>query len=268
MLADFLSTKFGKSCDRNKTNGDCNYPLGKTLEIGAGCGMLGLILATTKLASRVVMTEATEGMDILTDNVERNVIETHLSTNQRSSDNDAGIHGTSHLPICPKGCISVRRLRWENFQEDAAADSTSEAENDLQPHSFDTIVGTDVVFSTSLVCPLLETIEYMSRGKNAQSASSTRIYLCLQMRCEDSHSLLFSEAHKYGLEVEDVTDELASLCHWSVELDCLLLKINVKKEMTNRRKKSSKEWKKKSSKAKSKKNDKKVTENSKKRKRD
>ena len=268
LLAEFLSSKFG-----NK-DGNRDYTLGNTLEIGSGCGLLGLFLATTKLASRVVLTEAAEVMDILIDNVEQNVIEAHDNDDKPSS-NKKGIHGTPYLPVCPKECISVQRLRWDCLQEDvaaAAADSNSEAENHLRPHSFDTIVGTDVVFSPNLVCPLLETIQYMARMKNEQSAS-TRIYLCLQLRCADSHSLLFSEANKYGLEVIDVSEELALHCPWGVELECLLLQINIKDEMPKRVKKSSKEKKRKKrkkslSKEKSKKDKKKKECSSKKRKRD
>mmetsp|Transcript_14138 Transcript_14138/g.21306 ORF Transcript_14138/g.21306 Transcript_14138/m.21306 type:complete len:351 (+) Transcript_14138:58-1110(+) len=254
LLAAFLSSKFG--LDRNKVDGDRVCPLGKTLEIGAGCGMLGLILAATKLASRVVMTEAAEVMDILTENVDQNKVETPTTNNESESDDDDklsnninGIHGTSSKPVCPEECVSVRRLRWDCLQEDvlaAAADNSSAQENDLKPNSFDTIVGTDVVFSPSLVCPLLETIKLMARKKDVESTKATRIYLCLQIRCADSHSLLFSEAHKYGLEVVDVTGELTSCCPWAVELECLLLKINVKEEMAThgkKRKKCSKEKK-------------------------
>ncbi|KAL7457922.1 hypothetical protein ACHAWC_011201 [Mediolabrus comicus] len=241
LLALFLSSKFGN----NKADGG----LGKTLEIGAGLGMLGLILAANKLASRVVVTETEEVMEILIDNVNQNVIEAH--------DKKKSVHGTPYFPVCPKECISVRQLRWDCLQDDisyAAADRNREEENDLEPHSFDTIVGTDVVFSPSLVCPLLETIQCMARMKNEYSAS-TRIYLCLQIRCSDSHKLLFSEAHKYGLEVIDITDELSSICPWAVELECLLLQINVtrkvSKEVSKKRKKSSKEKSKKKHKKKS-----------------
>jgi len=241
LLALFLSSKFGN----NKAAGS----LGKTLEIGAGLGMLGLILAANKLASRVVVTETEEVMDILIDNVNQNVTEAH--------DKKKSVHGTPYFPVCPKECISVRQLRWDCLQEDisyAAADKNMEEDNDLEPHSFDTIVGTDVVFSPCLVCPLLETIQCMARMKNEYSAS-TRIYLCLQIRCSDSHKLLFSEAHKYGLEVIDITEELSSICPWAVELECLLLQINVtrkaSKEVSKKRKKTSKEKSKKKHKKKS-----------------
>lgn len=249
LLANFLSSKFGSNIDRNKVYGERDYPLGKTLEIGAGCGMLGLIVAANKLASRVVMTEAAEVMDILTENVDQNVAKSQATNNASDCDDDGsssssikGIHGTNHKPSCPKECVSVRRLRWDCLEEDvlAVTDTCLAQENDLKPNSFDTIIGTDVVFSPSLVCPLLETIKLMARTKDAQSTKATRIYLCLQIRCADSHSLLFSEAHKYGLEVIDVTEELVSFCPWAEELECLLLKINVKEEVTKQSKKRKK----------------------------
>eukprot|EP00985_Skeletonema_marinoi_P012931 scaffold6338_cov102-Skeletonema_marinoi.AAC.2 len=266
LLAAFLSSKFGSE-DRNKVDGDRECPLGKTLEIGAGCGMLGLILAATKLSSRVVMTEAAEVLDILTENVDQNKVETPKTNSESDSDDDDklsnninGIHGTSSKPVCPEESVSVRRLRWDCLQEDvlaAAANNSSAQENDLKPNSFDTIVGTDVVFSPSLVCPLLETIKLMARKKD--------------VRCADSHSLLFSEAHKYGLEVVDVTGELTSCCPWAVELECLLLKINVKEETTThgkKRKKSSKEKKSKKTSSKEKKSKKKDKKSPKRRKRE
>lgn len=268
MLANFLSSKFGSNTDRNKVDGERDYPLGKTLEIGAGCGMLGLILATTKLATRVVMTEAAEVMDILTENVDQNVAEPEATSNERKR-----IHGTNYMPSCPKECVSVRRLRWDCLEEDvlAVTDTSLAQENDLKPNSFDTIVGTDVVFSPSLVCPLLETIKLMAHKKDAQSTKATRIYLCLQIRCADSHSLLFSEAHKYGLEVIDVTEELTTFCPWAEELECLLLKINVEEEVTKQRKKRKKhsdEKKRKKTSSKEKKSKKKDKKSSKRRKRE
>ena len=111
----------------------------------------------------------------------------------------------------------------------------------------------------------------MARKKEAESTKATRIYLCLQIRCADSHSLLFSEAHKYGLEVVDVTEELAAFCPWAVELECLLLKINVKEETTKKskkQKKASKEKKSKKTPSKEKKSKKKDKKSSKRRKRD
>jgi hypothetical protein len=238
LLAEFLSKKY--------KNENSLPPLGKTLEIGAGCGMLGLILATKRLSSKVILTEASEVMSNLKDNVNANI--TNSSTERSDPPEDGtttlprqGIHSTIYQPACPQNCVSVRQLRWDHLDTDikaAAIDSTdasgANAFHDLDPHSFDTIVGTDVVFSPSLVCPLLETISLMARKRSrskrnkGQDKSATLIYLCVQIRCADSHALLMSEASKYGLEVFDISEELKTQnCEWGLDLECVMLKINV-----------------------------------------
>jgi hypothetical protein len=232
LLAQFLTEKYGSSSH------DIKNPLGKTLEIGAGCGMLGLILATNVLSSKVVLTEASEVMANLKENVDANVI-SKGSTIIHPDQTDLqikGVHHTKYQPACPENCVSVRQLRWDHIKTDikaCAADSNSScgSEHDLEPHSFDTIIGTDVVFDPALVCPLLKTISKMARKKSKKKSTSqkpTLIYLCLQVRCPDSHALLFSESSKYGLEVIDVSDELKSTkCSWGLELECVILRINV-----------------------------------------
>ena len=92
-----------------------------------------------------------------------------------------------------------------------------------------------MVFSPSLVRPLLETIAKMARKKKnlskEESKKATLIYLCLQIRCPDSHALLFSEAGTYGLEVIDISDELKTgNCAWGLELECVMLQIKVVKK--------------------------------------
>ena len=315
LLAEFLLAKFGheqskpheSNLHNEQPNDNSRHPLGKTLEIGAGCGMLGLILASSALSSKVVLTEASEVMENLAYNVKENVMESvcnekgakerkHALQNNDEIPVVKFVHGiTTYLPSCPPERISVRQLRWDRLDEDTratsskkkrtkkdpplespTADAKSEnSNNELEPHSFDTIVGTDVVFSPSLVQPLLETIQRMahipghgketkkkkktkkskkekkkSKEKNIdddiphsskhQNANLTRretlIYLCLQIRCPDSHALLFSEAPKYGLEVIEITQELSAnsedgnisgRCAWGLDLECVLLKINV-----------------------------------------
>ncbi len=274
LLAEFLSARFDFQCN-NK-----NHPLGKTLEIGAGCGMLGLILATKGLSSKVILTEAAEVMGILTTNVLENVDSTQIGEKESEELNDdsthhTGVHGTDCKPACPAQRISVRQLRWDNLEHDITAalkgnnlleserdrGSRSEfllhSDNDLEPHTFDTIVGTDVVFSPALVRPMLDTLRRMSHkprrqeermkktdkgetrskidSESSSNQKSTQIFLCLQIRCPDSHALLFAEAPNYGFEVIDITTDLSDptgngcntyCCSWGSELECVLLKMN------------------------------------------
>jgi len=111
-----------------------------------------------------------------------------------------------------------------NPREDGKDDSKALP---VRPHSFDTIIGTDVVFTPTLVRPLLACMALMAHDR-------ANIYLCLQVRCADSHYLLLKTASKFGLRVEDRTDrafreEFPSSCSWGMDMDCKLLHITVQK---------------------------------------
>lgn len=190
-------------------------PLGKVLEIGSGCGMLGLVLAASGLASSVILTECSEVMDDLRSNVRRNIA---AKGNKLSED-----------------VVSAQLLRWDCLEDDVAGSQGADADAkigpkeslQLRPHSFDTIVGTDVVFTPTLVRPLLACLALMAH-------KHTNIYLCLQVRCADSHALLLKKASKFGLKVKDCShtafaEECPSACSWGVDMECKLLHITVKK---------------------------------------
>lgn len=161
--------------------------LGKVLEVGAGCGMLGLVLAASGGTKQVVLTETDSVMKNLMENIERN---------------DSTAKGAT-------GC----QLDWTHVERDAEIAS-------IQPHSFHTIVGTDVIFSPSLVEPLLHTLQYMSR-------KDTIVYLCLQVRCPDSHRLLLEKASIYGWSIKDLSKELILIpdCAWGLQMECQLLRL-------------------------------------------
>jgi predicted nicotinamide N-methyase len=169
--------------------------LGRTLEVGAGCGLLGQVLAATKAATEVVMTEHDLLIQALTNNVERN-----------------------QDLLKSRGCgpVHVHNLDWENYELDAA-----NAEH-LEAHSFDTIIGTDVVFTPKLVEPLWKTLQYMSHSK-------TNIYLCLQERCEASHKLLLQKAPSFTFQLKDITKELDSVpsCKWGQVMECRLFHVTL-----------------------------------------
>ena len=163
--------------------------LGNVLEVGAGCGLLGQVLAFSGYCKRVVLTEIEEAMSNLEANRERN----------------QNLFKRTH--------VSTRRLDWCQYKRDAG--------QDLEPHSFDTIVGTDVIFTPSLVKPLLATLQYMAHEK-------TKVYLCLQIRCEDSHKLFLATASDYNWKVKDESKkELGTTpeCSWGLQMDCHLLKL-------------------------------------------
>lgn len=202
LLTEFLLLKYkGK------------HSLGKLLEVGSGCGLLGLVLATNNRCKKVVMTETTEVLDGLKRNVEQNSI--------------------SQNGCCPQNMVSVQRLRWDKFEKDIKK-CKSMGHKDLDPHSFDTVVGTDVIFSTALVKPLLKTLRRMTH-------ENSNVYLCLQVRCQDSHELFMRKASKYGFKIKDCTNELENIpsLKWGLEMECKILHMTVMNESNTKRKKSS-----------------------------
>ena len=189
-----------------------NHCLGKVVEVGAGCGLLGIALAVAGCAKEVIATEVDIVMPLLQENVKRNQSLLRQSQNNNNDDNN-----NTSLRACP--------LDWTRFRKDAEAAG-------LAPHSVDTILGTDVVFSPSLVEPLWETLQYLSHAK-------TIVYLCVQIRCAASHELLLAKASVYGFVMEQILkndDESDSnddddnnnnspLPSWATDLECFLFRI-------------------------------------------
>jgi predicted nicotinamide N-methyase len=164
------------------------------LEVGAGCGLVGLGVHRSKtIATKVIVTETPPVMNNLLANIERN-------------------YPSKTKPLS----LQAVPLDWKDYETDCA-------KAQIRPHSIDTIVGTDVVFSTTLVLPLLETLRYLSH-------KNTVIFLCLQERCKDSHRLLLETAKDHDLMVQDISDDVASLptCEWGKDLECKVLKLTVR----------------------------------------
>ena len=171
--------------------------LGRTCELGAGVGFLGQCLAAEHCSCmpELILTETD---DVLT-NLKRNVI-----ANQ------------SILEKNKKCKVSVNALDWTRYKDDI-----KNANETIRSHSFDTLLSTDVIFSISLVDPLLETAEYLSHDH-------TIWYLCVQVRCAAAHQLFIDRTASYGFYVEDISDECyrsTSYCAWGEALECFLFRI-------------------------------------------
>jgi predicted nicotinamide N-methyase len=189
------------SKNKKQKNKPQNYPCGKTVvEVGAGCGLLGLGIYHSKLAEQVILTET----DSVLPNLQRNVLQ-----NNDNSGNSGNKISNDKLRACV--------LDWTRYQEDCRQDACQ-----IEPHSVDMIVGTDVVFSMRFVGPLLETLRYLAH-------SDTTILLCLQERCPDAHRLLLETANDHNLEVCDISKQVTEVptCEWGRDLDCCVLQLKV-----------------------------------------
>lgn len=159
------------------------------LELGAGCGLLGLGLAQVNDEIQVTITDTAQ----VVAQVHQNVAINNLKEQRR-------------IQVCP--------LDWTRFRQDATLASLSAA-------SFDTIVATDVLFSPDLVQPLLETMQHFSKP-------STCMYLCVQIRCARSHALFLERLKEYGWRSIELTDELRNIkaCAWGRWMGCHLFQLS------------------------------------------
>jgi 2-polyprenyl-3-methyl-5-hydroxy-6-metoxy-1,4-benzoquinol methylase len=94
----------------------------KVLEVGAGCGLLGLVIA--HMGAQVLLTEAAEAMEILTKNV-------NMKANLEQ--------------LAPGASAKARKVDWTS-EEDIRA-----LEQEHNSAKFDVVVGTDVIFKAVLV---------------------------------------------------------------------------------------------------------------------
>ena len=179
-------------------NGGLETPsLGRTCELGAGVGFLGQCLVAERCSCTPVLI-LSETADVVT-NLNKNLI-----------------RNRSVLEHNEKCTLCVAALDWTCYKDDIEKSAGA-----IQPHSIDTLLSTDVIFSTLLVAPLLQTAAYLSHNQ-------TIWYLCVQVRCAAAHELFLELASSYGFCVNDISNECyhsMSQCKWGKTLDCFLFRI-------------------------------------------
>ena len=177
------------------------------LEVGAGCGLLGMVLAAA--GCDVVLSEHPIALANLQSNV------------------------SACKPVSQRA--RVVQLDWTKQSHVQALVAAQRARD--CPTCFDTIVGTDVVFSEHLVVPLLDTIHTLAGAK-------TTVWLCLQERCAAAHKLLLASIPGYFGHCAQIQSPAATVvkgCDEDVgaviealhgQLECVMLKLTGRLERT------------------------------------
>jgi len=223
LLLEYLLCRNSSNDDDREAAFHCDLG-GRTIELGAGCGLLGQVLyyycnyrttTTRRRATTMVMTETEPVLTNLKANIRRNQSIGKFRRKKTSKRVKKRKKGENIGPdLGSVGLLECCSLDWLEYRRDMRLNPT------IFDQPFDTILGTDVVFAPALVKPFLATMEALCH-------SETVAYLCLQVRCPTSHQLLLDTAKEYNFDVTDATNELASVpsCRWGLELECRLFRL-------------------------------------------
>lgn len=174
----------------------------KIIELGAGCGLLGLAL--TRLGHDVVLTEQAIALPNLRTNVK------------------AAAAAAEELPAKKKRRLQIGTAKALGL----AWGEKAELEAVKKRGPFDLIVASDVVFSTTFVEPLLKTIKALMDHALLHE-KRPECWLCLQRRDPDAHDFLMAKAPKW-FKVKELSFEGLEGFEAAAELECLLLRFRRK----------------------------------------
>jgi len=174
-----------------RPNGDRRL---RVVELGSGCGLLGLALA--RLDCKVTLTEQPAAMGNLKANV------------------------AAHKAASGGGLPKAMQLSWGEEADIAAVSARG---------PFDLVVASDVVFATRFVEPLLRSVAALLSARAGEAEGAVpECWLCLQQRDPDSHRELLEQAPSL-FRVAELNFEGLPGFEAAVELECLLLRLRLQK---------------------------------------
>ncbi|KJE93591.1 hypothetical protein CAOG_04355 [Capsaspora owczarzaki ATCC 30864] len=144
-----------------------DQPGRRVLELGAGCGLLGISLAS--MGWHVTVTDMAVMLPLLRENVAQARSSVATTDEQDASSNTTRLESG--------GTLTVRELCW--------------GETDLSEFNgpFDCIVGTDVVFLERLVDPLINTLDQLGD-------TSTNVFICIEPRNAVAYDMFLKRAEQ------------------------------------------------------------------------
>ena len=212
ILNNYIVSNSVSSDSMSLRSGSLNLDFSKIIELGAGCGLVGLILSRFSSCKEYIFTDWDPGVLRL---IERSL---HIPENQAK---------------CQAKCTCLS-LSWGNTKEYHAIEYPKEnfSKNDLVDkdqkklvhqkknplHGISLIVASDVIYSVDVVDPLLDTISYLLKQQhtsdllestnNSINKNDTRFTLksafclhCSSFLLEDAIELEFQKCcKKYGLQ--------------------------------------------------------------------
>ncbi|CAL1403589.1 unnamed protein product [Linum trigynum] len=142
------------------------------LELGSGVGVTGILCS--RFCSRVVLTDHNdEVLKILNKNIE--------------------IQSSSENPY-PCAELHAAKLDWGNL--DRASEILQKSNG-----GFDLILGADICFQQSSICPLFDTVQQLLRFQRGK----TKFILAYVSRAKAMDSLVIKQAEQHGMKVKEVT---------------------------------------------------------------
>lgn len=129
----------------------------RVVEVGAGCGLLGMVAALRCDARSVVLTDLAQVCPLLEANVAAHFGWAGGSSSPRGRDAGKGVPCDGDGEHCAAATLPSRPV-----VEPLLWGSQEEARRVLQHGPFDVVLGSDVVYNMDLAEPLLETLEALA----------------------------------------------------------------------------------------------------------
>lgn len=207
VLVDFLTSPLGKNIIHGR----------KVLELGAGCGYVGISCGVLG-AAQVTMTDRLISMKNLSYDMEGCVIECNELQKPSSVLLDILWENIELNKTVTKGCsFAVEELHWGsehiNLLNHVLTISTraDKCDEDDSPEIFDVVIGSDLTYHKNISPQLFQTVHaVLSRSCDLTGRPPPKFIICHQHRLKNSTQIALDAAQNVGLERKEL---------WTIDRD-------------------------------------------------